>query len=219
MEGMATGVGLYIMAEPIMKLIYARRNFTTEDALGAAFVLKMYVLGMWAYCSYQILVRAFYSLKDTKTPVKVSCMLVFFNIALIFSTIWIPNFEAGAFGLSTAATFALNATILIYLLRKRLGLFGGRKIAKSLLRTCFGCAVMAAVVYLLREQLGDIRNWIVVAACIPAGALTFFAVVRLLGAPELGELMGGIKATSSPLGAIEDSSAFASDTADKKEPE
>jgi putative peptidoglycan lipid II flippase len=193
MEGMATGIGLYILAEPIMKLIYSRRNFTLEDAMGAAFVLKMYVLGMWAYCSYQILVRAFYSLKDTKTPVKVSCVLVFFNIALIFSTIWIPDFQAGAFGLSTAVTFALNAAILIYLLRKRLGLFGGRKILISVARTVAGSAVMAGVVYLLRCQLGDARNWIVVAVCIPAGALAFFAVVWLLGAPELGELMGGIK--------------------------
>jgi putative peptidoglycan lipid II flippase len=198
MEGMATGVGLYIMAEPIMKLIYARRNFTPADALGAAFVLKMYALGMWAYCSYQILVRAFYSLKDTKTPVKVSCALVFFNIALIFSTIWIPKFEAGAFGLSTAVTFAINAAILIYLLRKRLGLFGGRRIAVSFVRTVVGCAVMAAVVYFSRQQLGDARNWLVVAVCIPAGALAFFAVVWLLRAPELGELMGGIKAAKEP---------------------
>jgi putative peptidoglycan lipid II flippase len=198
MEGMATGVGLYILAEPIMKLIYARRNFTPEDAIGAAFVLKMYALGMWAYCSYQILVRAFYSLKDTKTPVKVSCALVFFNIALIFSTIWIPKFEAGAFGLSTAATFALNAAILIYLLRRKLGLFGGRRIAVSFARTVVGCAVMTGVVYLLRYQLGDVRNWIVVTVCVPAGAITFFVVIWLLGAPEMGELMGGIKAVKEP---------------------
>jgi putative peptidoglycan lipid II flippase len=198
MEGMATGIGLYILAEPIMKLIYSRRNFTLEDAIGAAFVLKMYVLGMWAYCSYQILVRAFYSLKDTKTPVKVSCVLVFFNIALIFSTIWIPDFQAGAFGLSTAVTFALNAAILIYLLRKRLGLFGGRKIAVSFARTVVACAIMAGAVYLLQWYMKDVRNWIVVTVCIPGGAITFFAVVWLLGAPELEELMGGIKASKEP---------------------
>jgi hypothetical protein len=57
---------------------------------------------------------------------------------------------------------------------------------------------MAAVVYLLQYQLGDVRNWIVVMVCVPAGAITFFAVVWLLGAPELGELIGGIKATKEP---------------------
>jgi peptidoglycan biosynthesis protein MviN/MurJ (putative lipid II flippase) len=195
----------------------------------------MYAIGMAAYCSYQILTRAFYSFKDTVTPLKISCWLVFVNLGMLVPMLWIPSLGAGAFGLSTAITFTINAVILMYLLRKRLGLLdstpstgstlrqssvqasspqassrqadstgsprasslqvGGRKILKSVARTVVGCAVMAAVVYLLQYQLGDVRNWIVVTVCVPAGAITFLAVVWLLGAPELGELMGGIKAT------------------------
>jgi hypothetical protein len=34
-----------------------------------------------------------------------------------------------------------------------------------------------------------------VAVCVPAGAAVFLAVVWLLGAPELAELRGGIKAS------------------------
>jgi len=198
MEGAATGVGMFILAEPIVKLIYTRRNFTAADAAQSAFILKMYAVGMAAYCSYQILTRAFYSFKDTVTPLKISCWLVFVNLGMLVPMLWIPSLGAGAFGLSTAITFTINAVILMYLLRKRLGLFGGRKILISVARTVVGCAVMAAVVYLLRYQLGDVRNWIVVMVCVPAGAITFFAVVWLLGAPEMGELMGGIKASKEP---------------------
>jgi putative peptidoglycan lipid II flippase len=198
MEGTATGVGMFILAEPIVKLIYTRRNFTAADAAQSAFILKMYAVGMAAYCSYQILTRAFYSFKDTVTPLKISCWLVFLNLAMLVPMLWIPSLGAGAFGLSTSITFTINAVILMYLLRKRLGLFGGRKILISVARMVAGCAVMAAVVYLLRYQLGDVRNWIVVTVCVPAGAITFFAVVWLLGAPEMGELMGGIKATKEP---------------------
>ena len=193
MEGMATGVGLFILAEPIMRLIYARRNFTAADAAQSGFILKMYVLGMWAYCSYQILARSFYSLKDTKTPLKVSCWLAGVNLLMLVGMVWIPSLGAGAFGLSTSVTFAINSAVLIYLLRKRLGRFGGRKIAVSFLRTLCGCAVMAAAVYILRWQMGTVRNWIVVAVCIPVGAIVFLGVVWLLGAPELAELRGGIK--------------------------
>jgi len=193
MEGMATGVGLFILAEPIMRLIYARRNFTAADAAQSGFVLKMYVLGMWAYCSYQILARSFYSLKDTKTPLKVSCWLAGVNLLMLVGMVWIPSLGAGAFGLSTSVTFAINAAVLMYLLRKRLGRFGGRKIVVSFLRTLCGCAVMAAAVYILRWQMETVRNWIVVAVCIPVGAIVFLAVVWLLGAPELAELRGGMK--------------------------
>jgi putative peptidoglycan lipid II flippase len=206
MEGISTGVGLFILAEPIVKLIYTRRNFTAADAAQSAFILKMYAVGMPAYCSYLILTRAFYSFKDTVTPLKISCWLVFLNLGTLVIMLWIPSLGAGAFGVSTAITFTINAVILMYMLLKRLWHLdstsslqvGGRKILMSVARTAVGCAVMATVVCLLRNKLGDVRNWILVAVCIPAGAITFFAVVRLLGAPELGELMGGIKATKEP---------------------
>ncbi len=89
MEGMASGVGLFILAEPIMKLIYARRNFTPADAANSAFILQMYAMGMWAYCTYQILARSFYSLKDTTTPLKVSCAMAVVNITMLLTMVWI----------------------------------------------------------------------------------------------------------------------------------
>ncbi|MGA2678717.1 MAG: murein biosynthesis integral membrane protein MurJ [Sedimentisphaerales bacterium] len=190
MEGIATGVGLYILAEPIVKVIYARRNFSPADAAQAAFVLQMYVLGMWAYCSYQILARAFYSMKDTTTPLRVSCVLVVVNLLMLITMIWIPWLGAGAFGLSTTITFAINAVVLVYLLRKRLGLFGGRKILASVIRGIIASAVMSAVIYLLMWLMRDMRNWIVVVACVPAGTFVFVGMAWLLGSPEIAELRG-----------------------------
>jgi putative peptidoglycan lipid II flippase len=203
MEGIATGVGLYILAGPIVKLIYARRNFSPADASQAAFVLQMYVLGMWSYCSYQILARAFYALKDTSTPLKVSCAMAGINLIMLVTMVWIPSLGAGAFGLSTTLTFMINAGVLIFLLRKRLGLFGGRKVFASVARSLFASGVMAAVIYLMQWQMNGVRNWIIVAACVPAGAIVFIAVVRLLGAPELAELLKRPGSDGEGLGSAE----------------
>jgi len=192
MEGIATGAGLFILAEPIVKVIYARRNFSPADAAQAAFVLQMYVLGMWAYCSYQILARSFYSMKDTTTPLKVSCALVVVNLLMLVTMVWIPWLGAGAFGLSTAITFAINAVVLVYLLRKRLGLFGGRKILASVVRSVIAAAVMSAVIYLLQLCMKDTPDWMVVLVCVPAGAVVFVGTVWLLGAPEISEFRGGL---------------------------
>jgi putative peptidoglycan lipid II flippase len=194
MEGIATGAGLYILAEPIVKVIYARRNFSPADAAQAAFVLQMYVLGMWAYCGYQILARAFYSMKDTTTPLRVSCVLVVINLLMVVTMVWIPWLGAGAFGLSTTITFAINAVVLVYLLRKRLGLFGGRKIFASVIRGIIASAVMSAVIYLLLWLMRDTRNWIIVLICVPAGTVVFVGMAWLLGSPEIAELRGRLLA-------------------------
>ncbi|MBU1259683.1 MAG: murein biosynthesis integral membrane protein MurJ [Planctomycetes bacterium] len=188
-EGLATGVGLFILAEPIM-MIYARRRFTVDDAMQAAFVLKTYVLGMWAYCSYQILARAFYACKDTKTPLKVSCCLAVFNLILLLSLIWLPGVGPGAFGLSTSITFAINVMVLIYILRRRLGLIGGWKIAASLVRAVIACAVMAGVVHYLKWYMKDMNNLVLLGVCVSAGAVVFIFVLWLLRSPEIKELMG-----------------------------
>ena len=188
MEGIASGVGLYILAGPIVKVIYARRNFSPLDAAQAAFVLQMYVLGMWSYCSYQILTRAFYSLRDTMTPLKISCVLAVVNLLMLVTMIWIPSLGAGAFGLSTTITFALNACVLVYLLHKRLGLMGGRKLLVSVIRSAIASAVMAGVIYLILFIMKDVRDWVIVATCVPAGAAVFFGMAWLLRAPELTEL-------------------------------
>jgi putative peptidoglycan lipid II flippase len=188
MEGIATGVGLYILAEPIVKLIYARRNFSPADAAQAAFVLQMYVLGMWSYCSYQILARSFYSMKDTTTPLKVSCALVGVNLLMLVTMIWIPWLGAGAFGLSTTLTFSINACVLVYLLRKRLGLIGGRKLLASVIRSVIASVVMAAVIYLMQWFMKGVPNWVIVATCVPAGAFVFLVTAWLSGAVEIAEL-------------------------------
>jgi putative peptidoglycan lipid II flippase len=195
-EGLATGVGLFILAEPIM-MIYARRKFTLPDAMQSAFVLKMYVIGMWAYCSYQILARAFYACKDTKTPLKVSCVLAVVNLVLLLAFIWIPQIGPGAFGLSTSITFMINALVLMYILRKRLGLLGGRKIAACVIRSAVACTAMALVVYLLKWKLMQTGYIVVLSVCVPAGTIVFIGMLWLLNAPELYEFIGSIKSRKS----------------------
>jgi putative peptidoglycan lipid II flippase len=189
MEGMATGVGLFELVEPIMLFFYQRRNFTQADALQDGFILKMYVVGMWAYCSYQILVRSFYACKDTKTPMQITCVLAVTNLIMLYFLVWVPGIGPGAFGLSTTITFVINAGILIAILRKRLGAFGAREIFKSVGRSLIACAVMAAVVYALRYYMSGAKSIYVLLVCIPAGAAAFAGTAWILRAPEIKELM------------------------------
>ena len=193
MEGLATGVGLLLLAEPVMRLIFVRGNFTGEDAARSADILRMYVLGMWAFCGYQVVTRAFYALKDPKTPMKVSCAMAGLYMIVVLTLVWIPGVGPRAFGLAAAFTFSLNVLILGAILRRRLGRLGGRKLAVSVARSAVACAVMAGAVLALKWWLTGQANWLVVAACIPVGAAVFLGAARLLRCPELAELRGRLK--------------------------
>jgi putative peptidoglycan lipid II flippase len=213
MEALATATGLFMLATPIIQLIYQHGKFLGTDTAQAAFLLQTYLLGIWGMATYQIFARAFYSFKDMTTPPKVLVVGVLLYITLVVTLVWVPvrglpsglvpaapgtvgeqRLGAGAFGIATVITWSLNTIMLAWKLRKRLGVFGGRKLAYSVGRTLICCGIMAEVLMVLTWQLQrhKVANSLLVAICVPAGALTFFLAARVLRAPELGELLGSM---------------------------
>jgi putative peptidoglycan lipid II flippase len=221
MEALATATGLFMLATPIIQLIYQHGKFLGADTAQAAFLLQTYILGIWGMATYQIFARAFYSFKDMTTPPKVLSIGVLVYVTLVMALMWLPvgwlpvglvppdprpgagrTLGAGAFGIATAITWSLNTIVLAWKLRKRLGVFGGRKLAYSIGRTLICCGIMAEVLMVLKWQFQrhNVANSLLVAICVPVGAATFFLAVRVLKAPELGELLGsmGKKAKEPP---------------------
>jgi peptidoglycan biosynthesis protein MviN/MurJ (putative lipid II flippase) len=146
---------------------------------------------MWAYCSYQIFVRAFYSLKDIMTPLKVSCALMVLELALVGSLVW--RLGVQAFGVTTAVIFSINTLVLAVLLRPRLGgRLGARRIVASVVRSLVACAAMCGAIWGLRILLPGRGNLLIVGVCVPAGAVIFTLVHMGLGGTETGELLGSL---------------------------
>jgi putative peptidoglycan lipid II flippase len=191
-EGLPSGVGLMILAEPLMVTLFSGDNYTRDNASEAAHVLRFYGAGVWAFCAQQILLRAFYAQKDTKTPLRVACALVGVNFLLNISLLWIPAVRQGAFGLSTTITGSINVLILVVFLRRRMGRLGLRSLLASAGRTLLATGAMAAVVWAvtgLMTRMGLGGSTLLLCAGIPAGVAAFFLACALLRAPEVRELL------------------------------
>jgi putative peptidoglycan lipid II flippase len=196
--GVPSGVALIILARPSIALIYRHGRF--DDVARAARILQMYCLGMWAYFANHILLRAFYSQKDTRTPLKVSCALAAANMLAVVFLVFTP-LRGAAIGLATAVSTSATVAILAWVLHRRWGRLGLRQIIRSLARTAAATAAMAAAVLatwaLLRRpaqqlaQAADTR-WlapgVVAGACIVLGGAVFLAAAAVLRCPELREL-------------------------------
>ncbi len=203
--GIPSGVALVILARPAIQLIYGHGQFSPDDVARAAGILQAYSLGMWAYFSRHILLRAFFSVADVRTPLKISCWMAAANMALVAGLVFTP-LGSRAFGLATAVTATANVIALSWVLRRRWGRIGMRKIVNSCLKILLATAVMsgaiiAAIHFLapLAEQIASkiqiswADSGILVIAGIFAGLAGFFITAWLLRCHELGELLGSLK--------------------------
>ena len=86
---MPISVGAFILAEPIIRILFERGAFDENATKITAQVLSLYAVGMVATGMRDVMVRMFYSLQDTKIPMKNSILSVIFNV--FFSLILIKE--------------------------------------------------------------------------------------------------------------------------------
>jgi putative peptidoglycan lipid II flippase len=161
-EGLPCGVVLFVLAEPIIALLFQHGRFTSDATARAAWVLKWYAIGMPAYCCQQIVLRGFYSLKDTMTPMWIGCALVTLNLAINVTLLWNPWIGEAAFGIGTAITSTIHVAVSLWLLRKRLaGRIGGTLLLTSLIKTLIASAAagLAAWAVLRMATHWDLIAW------------------------------------------------------------
>ena len=93
-------VGLIVLRQPLVALLYQRGQFTSEFTELVAWALLWYAAGLVGHCVVEIMSRAFYALHDTRTPVSVGVVAMSLNIvfSLVFSAWFTPAGAAAAWG-------------------------------------------------------------------------------------------------------------------------
>jgi putative peptidoglycan lipid II flippase len=185
-------IGLMVLAEPIVALIYERGRFSPTDTMNTARALMFYAPGLIGYSAVKIASPTFYSLRDSRTPVIVSVLSVGANLALNLALVRIMGFKGLALGTAIAAI--LNAVVLLCLLRRRLGGLDGRRVSVSLGKIAVASAAMGAAAYLMLLWLvgltpggGEVAKIIRVAGSIAVALVVLAASARLLRIQEFTE--------------------------------
>lgn len=140
-------IGLIILRVPILRLLFQYKRFTTYDTTATAWALLFYSLGLFAFGAVIILVRVFYSLKDTKTPVVIAFFAVVANI--ILDLILMRPLAHGGLALATSLVAVLNMSLLFWLLRRKIGRLGGRRILLNFIRVLIASSLMGIVCWLV----------------------------------------------------------------------
>ncbi|MBN1284667.1 MAG: murein biosynthesis integral membrane protein MurJ [Anaerolineae bacterium] len=189
-------VGLVILAEPTVAVLYERNDWTAEHTAATAWVLAFWAVGLVGHSLIEILARAFYALSDTRTPVLVGGAAMLLNVA--FSLVLIrftgapdslTRTPAAGLALANSAATALESAGLWLLLRRRLAAcsdFGAqeRKVIGGAARVTAAAAAMSAAVYAATVALAGAPAYIVFGAGLAVGCGVFFVAALALGVPE-----------------------------------
>ncbi|MEW6533428.1 MAG: murein biosynthesis integral membrane protein MurJ [Thermodesulfobacteriota bacterium] len=186
-------VGLIILREPIVACLFQRGLFTAMDTERTASALLWYTVGLWAFSALKVVNQAFYSLKDTKTPLWVSMGAVATNLAA--GLLLMGPMAHGGLALATSIAAAFNVIVLFVILVKRLGGFPGHELATAASRFLLASVPMAVMLLYVQGfadwKLGfTLWNGLILAALVLGGLLIFLAGAHLLRAPEVRFLFG-----------------------------
>ena len=193
-------IGLMMLAEPIMSVLYQHGKFDAFQALQAGGALRYYAVGLAGYAALKVLVNAFYALDRRKTPMVVSFLAVGLN--LFFN--WLFTFHLGwghkGLAFSTGLVATCNFLLLYGLMHHHLGSLETRHMLFTLFKIGIAGCVLAAVCWAsTRWLLADwatrefwSKAFLLFGTVFAAGA-AFLSAAALLKIEELTSVLSAVK--------------------------
>ncbi|MFI4913884.1 MAG: murein biosynthesis integral membrane protein MurJ [Steroidobacterales bacterium] len=192
-------IGLMMLAEPIISVLYQHGRFGAYQAAQAAAALRFYAVGLCGYAALKVLVNAFYALDRRKTPMLVSFSAVVLN--LVFN--WIFTFRLGwghrGLAFSTGLVASCNFLVLYFLMRRQLRRLETQRMLSMLLKLLLASAALAAVCWASQQWL--LAQWSTQAFAaklgflgltVITGALVFIGCGAALRIEEINDLLASL---------------------------
>lgn len=191
-------VGLVILREPIVQVLFQHGRFVAESTRLTARALLYYSMGLPAFAAVKLIVPAFYSTQDTRTPVRVAMISMVANILLnlVFLFYFFAKLKNGGPALASAMAGYFNVFILFVVFRLRFGRLGTRDIAASLAKIAVCASAMGVVCWgaLQYSRFDSIEHFlprlVVFIALIAGATLTYLGVAWALRCDEISEVYG-----------------------------
>jgi putative peptidoglycan lipid II flippase len=187
-------LGLILLRRPVISLLLQRGEFTAVSTDLVAWALLWYAAGLVGHAVLEIIVRAFYAMKDTRTPVIVGAVAMSLNIvfSLTFSAWfarigWTPH---GGLALANSLATALECLTLLWLMSRRMGGLDLERLRRGLAASVSATIAMGVVLWLWLEFTEGSSIWLIGGVGVVAGAGIYWLLALAFGAPEARQLPG-----------------------------
>jgi putative peptidoglycan lipid II flippase len=189
-------VTLYLLRIPLVTLLFQRREFTAESTALVSYALQFYAAGLLAHSVVEIVVRAFYAMHDTWTPVAVGIGAMILNIGLSFW--WVQGLGHGGLALASSTATTLEMLLLLWLLRRQIGELDYRQLGVAIGRQAVAAGMMAAALWAWLHWRGLTTNststiWLNTLAGLLIAAVVYLGAAFLLQSEELRPLLAMVR--------------------------
>lgn len=147
---------LIVIRIPVVRLIFGASQFNWEATVLTGATLAYLSIGLTAQAVSLLLVRGFYALKDTKTPVIVSLIVVILNIILSIFFVVILKFDVWSIGLANSISALLSGILLFWTLHLKVGKFNLRVVLVPFLKMIMATVIMGMALYIPIKLLDQV---------------------------------------------------------------
>jgi len=191
-------VGLMVLREPIIRVLFEHGRFGAESTTLTARALLYYSIGLPAFAAIKLIVPAFYSTQDTRTPVRVAVYALGLNVLLntIFMKSFFQTFYNGGPALATSLSAYFNFLMLFVIFRQRFGRLGTFHILVSMFKIAVCSGVMGVLCYAMLKlsrfetYTHFLPQLLVLVLILVAATAAFIALSWVMRCTEVEEVYG-----------------------------
>jgi len=185
--------GLVALNAPIIRTLFERGLFDKESTSLSAACLLFFALGLPFVSGVKVVAPAFFSLKDTRTPVAIGVAVMVVNAAA--SLLLMGSLRVGGLALALSLSQVLNFVLLLLWLERKVGPMGKGQWALPAAKSAAAAVVMGTALRLLWPVLAVERAAFIVRAGALAGAIVlgiviYLALLRVISPADLKSVAG-----------------------------
>ena len=184
-------VGVAVLAEPFVSLIYENGAFDAADTLWTANALRFYSVGMVFAAVSEVLTKAFFAAEKTKYPMIAALVSVTFNIAVVVCIGgWL---HIGGIALVSGLAAAVNMAVNLFFAYRTGMISKSRADVLDLAKTVVSALVMGAAVWFVYPLMSGLPMIVGFALSVMAGVLVYAASVTVLRSEEMRGILKKLK--------------------------
>jgi putative peptidoglycan lipid II flippase len=189
---MPAAVVLFGLSNDLVAVLFERASFGAQSTRMVAHALQWYACGLIAHAALEIVVRAFYALHDTLTPVLIGVGAMTLNILL--SLWWVRTLGYGGLALANSAATSIEVAMLLWLLWRKMRGFEWHLLLRSAVRQTVAALLMGAALWGWQRMIDrpawvafsslDV-SWLAAGGGLLIGGTVYIAASLLLRSDEL----------------------------------